>query len=459
MGEKIKMDNLRQLVVNFFKNLECEIDNSEILIISNVPPDFEKLYSKKGPYKLIFSNNQYYDGVEIINESSYLIVAISNYLKNKAKMTILSIFFEENLENKLRDLVNFGAYKIKNISSKIINDVIYKITFLTNFKYLNNDDKIINSLYLHDGEVIDNFDLEDYKTELGKKEDISGINFEKEIDAAKRLLRELIKPKIDEISTELFSYLEISKKRIDVHYEQIMTEYKEEIKKNNGKIIELKSIIHDDHDGDNEKILKYNESNINLSKKIDPTMINIEKEFHYEEEKLKNALNISSNIINKTLIYYPIHELSIELIQNGSLKTLKFSMNLLTKKIRNLDCECCGVAVRNIVMCNENHVICSDCEDKCNICYSDKCKKCLDFVCFECRNSVCSKCIKKCGICKKDYCSLHTKLDFIDDKIICNGCSMKCSSCGLFSSISYFRKIDSKNLCPKCVGMSINFYD
>jgi len=450
------MEDLKKLVVEFFKRLNCEILENEIIEISKIPIEFENIYGKKGPYKFSFNEKNNSENIEIVTTSSYLITAISEYLKDRAKSTLLQIKFKENIFEEITKIIDFQGYNIENISTENQNDLIYKLTFITNLQYINKNEKVINTLYFHNGEIINNFNIKNYNTAAGNRNSISDINFENEIKVAKVKIRDLIKDKIDLISTDLFFLLEKSRKKIEIHYNELVNETNFEIEKNIQKIKELDK---EKIEGNIIKISKLRETNNKLCEKINPEKIEKEKKFHYEDGRLKHSLNISSNILNMTVIYYPIHNLTLDIKSRDSIKRINFNFNPLIKKISGLKCETCHTQINKITLCSNNHLTCINCSSKCNFCYYEVCKKCYQLNCNQCNISACSKCIQKCHTCKRNFCGNHLSNDFMEGFKICNKCSLICSSCNKSTSKNLFRNIKGKNLCPRCIGMSINFYD
>jgi len=144
------MSEIRNIISNFFSRVNCDLEEKEhVIIVNNVPKDFENLYGKKSPYTFSFEEYTEIESTEIVTSSSYLLTAISDYLKNKTKTSILKITFDNELLNYLNQRIDFRDYKIKNIIPNSKNDIIYKLTFLTNLQYLNeNISSLIHFIYM-----------------------------------------------------------------------------------------------------------------------------------------------------------------------------------------------------------------------------------------------------------------------------------------------------------------------
>jgi hypothetical protein len=447
------VNELKVVVESFFKSLNSKISEIEgIFLIENVNPSFEAFYGKKSPYKFSFEFNLKNDSqdIELITPSCHLIKTISEYMKNQANTTILKLVFEKGIKEELIKKINFGNYQIAVIDKKIIFDYIFRFVFKTYIKYLNENETIINQVYVHDNSIIANFNIEEFKTSPGLIDEISIIDIKKDYEIAKPALKELLNPRIKKLSEELSMLLNQNIERINSHYSQLS---EETIKAINDSELKIKKA---------EQELKSSKTPNEINKKINNLKIIIEKlrqklnidEIESKKEKellIKNEVSkhsiIQNNVlINKTIVYYPIFSLDIMLKSNKGLRKLQLTFNPLTMQIKGLSCKSCNSPIKEIKFCSSGHLICNNCATQCNNCGDLACKLDNQKKCSVCNRQVCNKCIAKCSVCYKDVCKNHIHTDYIDGKKLCPNCSKQCSSCNKRSKKASF----INNLCKSC---------
>lgn len=440
------MSELRNIVREFFLKLNCTVNGENELIIENVPKDFEKMYGKNGPYVFVFDENS---NGEYLTSSSHLFNIISEYLRNKAKVTLLKLDLGEISPEELQKHIHFNGYSPYKINKKSNNDYIYKLTFETTVHYLNETEKFINHLYIHDHALIENFNLEDYSTVPATRRE---IKHEGEIDMKlpQEKIKLLLQDRLIEIKDKLKISLDREILRINEHYDNLSKEAYKEIESTKIKLAELKNSP-DDLQTKKAKEQKLQETILRLEEKIKPQELEKEKKFHLIEEKNKHSINVSSKLINQTIICFPIFSLQIVFMNNKKFKTVDVEFNALTKQINMLACECCSSEIKEIIICSSNHLLCRQCGDRCS-CNAIQCIKCRRNNCYLCSKQICDSCTSLCSMCRKNICQADAKTDFITKKIICRQCGTSCQSCKRLGSKQLFKKIENKYYCPACFG-------
>ena len=233
------MSDLKNIVKEFFVKLNCTVIGDDILLIENVPKDFEKIYGKNGPYRFAFEENA--DG-ELLTSSSHLFNVISEYLRNKAKVTLLKLELEEISPDELQKHIHFNGYNIYKINKKSNNDYIYKLTFETTIHYLNETEKVINHLYIHDNTLIENFNLEDYQTIPATRREIKNEG-ELDMKLPQEKIKQLLHDRLLEIKEKLKVSLDREILRINEHYNNLSHEANKEIESTRVKLAELKILM------------------------------------------------------------------------------------------------------------------------------------------------------------------------------------------------------------------------
>jgi hypothetical protein len=458
-------ENIKNLVENFFKNLRCSIVwKEDILIVENVPVDFEKIY-RKSPYQFVFDETAYMinKDAELITKGSTLPKIISSYLDKKAQTTLIKIDFEMSIKDEILKHIDFKEYLIQKILEDKKYEYIYRYMFLTSFQYLNEKEQLISTIYVKDNKILDGFNIEGFNTSEGKKSDLKkdSIIFEKIKDnynLSKDTLRSLISPKINEISIDLNQSLEHEIKRIESHYSSRISEIKNEINKNNEnlKLLDIRLLKANDNNRSmiQEKINKIKYSLNDPSNNEEIQRLNKEKEFFINDEKNKHSLNLSNSLMNTTLIYYPVYTIKVFVKQKDSVsKEIAFNFNPLTQILSKIFCDNCKKEINEINICGSAHLSCQDCIAKCPRCGKKICKSCKNIVCNVCGGIICQKCSIICSRCLKNTCNSDLFKDNITGNPICKNCVEFCDSCKRYTNKSNYKtcEICKRNFCINCL--------
>ncbi|VVB78843.1 Uncharacterised protein [uncultured archaeon] len=461
-------DNLKGLTEKFFKSLKCEVIwKGKILFIEKVPADFEKLFGKKSPYSFVFDTADLNDETELITKGSSLIKLIANYLDHKAQTTLLKIKFNPDFKTELKKNINWNDYEIVSISEKENNDYIYRFTIMTIFQYLNEKEQIISTIYIHNKSILDNFNADNYETGEGKKEEISfdNANIRENYAIAKDKLKYLLQKRTEHISQLLNKSLEKEIQRIDSHYKseygEIDTEVGDAIKKIQELNLKLKRASAKNRPIIEEKMERLNQTIEKLNKSEEKEKFEREKSFLINDEKQKHSINISNNLINTSIIYYPIYSLKASIKKKDNLsgfsKEIRLDYNPLTKRLSQLLCEGCKKEINEVNLCSTNHLACTQCISKCPSCFKIVCNSCKKSSCTVCGISMCQKCETICFKCLKPVCKSHSCKDSINGKNLCNNCAEYCPICQRFSQKTNFKKCQScsSNFCVYCTKSKI----
>ena len=314
--------NLKKFILEFFK--DCKItDKNKVLTIKNVQKDFEEFIGKKSPYKFVFSFDLHSKtkNSELITQGSYFLLSIKDFLRDKVKTNLLKLNIKPNLA-KLNKDPKFKKLKITKIESKEFV-FLCKFYFLSTYESLNQKNQSINKFLIKDLKILD-LDLDKFKTKAGDIKEIDSIDLEKEyLLAKKRLtleLNKITKPMKNSLNKKLSKEI----KRIKDHYSKQIQEKDYEVKRCEEKIMLLGSKLkHTFYDRDILNIkrnIRESEARLEMLKqKSYKERLTAEENFHIKDEVEKHVLAIKNNLINITLFYYPIYEVT------ASSKTEKIS--------------------------------------------------------------------------------------------------------------------------------------
>jgi hypothetical protein len=321
----MEMNNVKEFILEFFK--DCKIKEEKgVLTISGVPHDFEELFGKKSPYKLVFDVDSYakIDDSELITQGCYFLTAIRDYFINKGQTSLSKLNIKLDLQ-KLNKDKKFKNSKILKVELET-NNFLKEFNFLSICQYLNDKKQLTNKFLVKDNQLID-LDMKKFSIVKGNKEQISIINLEKSYDLVKRKLDLQIKKDTKGIILKLNKKLEKEIHRIKDYYSKQIKEKDEEIEKCGQKIKLLENKVkHTFYDRDIDTFNRMiRESKVRLEmlkKKNYKQRLKTEENFHLNDEIEKNTLSIKNILINVTIYYYPIYTLSV--LKNGKKSIVKY---------------------------------------------------------------------------------------------------------------------------------------
>jgi hypothetical protein len=427
-----EQEDIKNFTVAFFTNLKSNLfwdNNGKKLTITSVPESFEKFYGKKAPYELVFSQKDLTLNEEPMIKGSFLLNCMKEYLSDKGQATLIKLQFDNEIKEELKKYIRLKNSEVSSISKKVDYDWLILFTFLTNLQYLNEKEQIINKITIKKDKLV-NFDLDKYQTIEGKKEEINIGDIKSQYALAKEYLKELIKPKIQEITLTLNAKLEKEIQRIKKHYENQLNEDTENRKKIEEQLKELKEqekkYLLEEIQKSKIKKMQENLELLNTADKKEKILK--EEAFFIQDESHKHSLNIENKMLNTTIVYYPVYNLGICLKNNTATRIFDIKFNPLTKEISNINCESCNKDIKEVSLCTSGHLSCSGCLRACLECQNEYCNKCLGNSCFSCGKKLCKKCSKKCSSCGKIKCKNH-----MHSSSICKTCSEKKSKPSLIN--------------------------
>jgi hypothetical protein len=443
---------LINFTAKFFESLGCKDSwDGKVLKIDNVPESFEKTY-RKGPYIIVFDKKNLDDKKIFMGPGEEIFRLITDALKKTASTTLLKMKFEINPKKIIEKNLSFKNSCISEIKNVQEMNFFYRFIFQTNFTYLNKKEQIINEIYIHDGEAVKG-DLEGYPIEEGKKEEVSTKEIEKNYEIAKSKLKEMITLKTEEISEKLDKKLSKEIERIDKYYETNAKETQDKIEIEKQRILQLKENLHKpDKREALEKIRRSEKSIEKLKSDSDAEKSIKEKITAINDEKQKHSLNVDNNLLNTTVIYYPVFTFCI-IFDKDIRKKLAIDYNPLKNKLGAIKCDSCGKPIKNINFCTGGHVACDNCIGKCSNCQDFFCTKCLSEKCSYCNSRICSKCKTTCKKCHKSICKKHVKHDALTGEPGCVLCLKECPKCRRTADPKSFKKgSNGISVCRLCIA-------
>ena len=450
------MENqIKKFTIGFFKNLQCVVsDKSDMLVVENVPKSFEDLYGKVAPYHLNFSDQ--ISGTEFVGKGSALLVAMTKFLKEVGKTTLLKIDFDVNPTEEIKKVVHFKNCEIGNLIKKHKNNFFSRFTFISIFHYLNKSEQVVSEIYIHENKVVDG-DLSGYKIVEGNNDEASGDYVEKDYEIARDTLKETLKKKTTEISKILKIKVEKEIERIEEHYGHLLDELGGDLSGTIKKVRKTELALRTAEDTEAEilraKLDKLKKNLVKIGNNDSRDRILAEQEFTIKDAMHKHSLNIDNKLVNTTVIYYPVFNFNLFLNGDNSKRYIEMNYDPLTKTLNKLFCESCGKNINKLNLCSSGHISCDNCLKKCGECGKLFCQKCLKKSCLSCGKLLCKNCAIMCLGCGKYVCQNHMRKDCVSGEDRCSNCLRACLRCHGLSHPKYFGEaMDGSKVCQKCLG-------
>ena len=492
------MEQIKKFAEGFFKNLKCKVrwesqvvgcrlqvaeekGTRDVLIVENVPRSFEDLFGKGAPYYLSFSNSggrrSEVGGrnVEFVEKGSQMLVAMVKYLEGAGKATLLKIDFDVDAEAEIRKRVGLKNCEIASSSDMTLvvpslskstrNSFFSRFSFVTSFNFLNESERVLSEVYVHNGEVVDG-DLDGYTVVDGEQLSIDGEKVKKDYVIAKAKVVELTKGKQKEIAGVLKEKVEAEISRIGEHYDRQLKELGGDL---NGKLekirkveLELRSCEEEERDELRKRLERLRGGLIKAGDDDVAERVLREKEMTIRDVMYKYSLNVNRKLVNITVIYYPCYIFKL-CLKNSKVagrrsqvadRVLEVEYDPLTKSFSGLDCEGCFKKLSRINLCRGGHICCEDCLDKCGECGGVFCSKCLKRSCKVCGRKLCKGCVKVCLICGGSVCATHFRKDCVSGEDRCVSCLRACLRChGMCEERFFGEAMDGSKVCGKCLGV------
>lgn len=449
------MNQIKKFSEEFFRNLKCSVNwDDGFLCVDNVPRSFEDLSGKVAPYRLSFVFGE--DDSIFVGKGSPMLVAMMKFLEGVGKTTLLKIDFGVNAEAEIRKRINFKNCEIGELEKSYRNNFFSRFSFVTSFSYLNECERVVSEVYVHDGEVVEG-DLDGYSVVEGARLTIDGDSVKKDYGIARQRAVELTSGKQGEIGDILKERVDAEVARIRGHYDRQLGEVGGDL---NGRLermkrleLELRSAGDGERGGLRERLDRMRAGLVKAGEDEVRGRILREMETTIQDVRQKFSLNVSRKLVNTTVIYYPVYLFQL-CVKGGDVKScIEVSYDPLTKSFDGLNCEGCGAEIVNLSLCAGGHVTCGECLDVCGECGKRFCVKCLGRSCESCGRKVCADCAVLCLGCERYFCGAHVRSDCVSGEDRCVLCLRACLRCHGMAEEKFFGEArDGSKVCLKCVG-------
>ena len=231
------MEQIKKFTEGFFRNLKCDVScDGDVLVVENVPRSFEDLFGKSAPYRISFVSGV--EGCDIVGKGSRMMTAMLKYLEGAGKATLLKIDFDCDSEAEIRKRLNLNNCELMSLTKGHKNSFFSRFSFVTNFNYLNESERLLSEIYVHKGEVVDG-DLSGYSVVDGDNLAMDSEKVKRDYEIAKERAVVLSKVKQEEVSVTLKEKAEVEISRIEKHYDKALNELGGDL---NGKLAKIREV-------------------------------------------------------------------------------------------------------------------------------------------------------------------------------------------------------------------------
>ncbi len=393
---------LKIFSMQFFKELGASInDSGNFLEIINVPAKFQKFYGKNEPYKLVFDKTLAVSGAELITAESYLLKMMKSYLDDSGDSVLLSLNYPIQIDSFIRKNFEMHNCVISKATASINQNFLFKFTFQTTYKYLNEEERFVNEVFVDKGQII-NLDLSAFTVSDLNKKDIDMTQLRHYYSIAKENIKEAINKRTSIIASVLEDSLSKEIARVSSYYEQRVKEIDEQLARINSK---------------------------DTKSKQDPAILNEQKEQFVKEKELfvqneqkKHSLRLNTKLINTTVMLYPVYSIESFFKSDAVTRLVLVGFDPLNNKITRPVCDICKSTLSEIILCNGNHLVCRQCGVKCEECSKISCETCLKQKCSVTKRSICKQCGRTCTKCKAFKNKRFMNSDSLGRYLVCKNC-------------------------------------
>ncbi|MEK6908762.1 MAG: hypothetical protein AABX23_01785 [Nanoarchaeota archaeon] len=371
------MDNqLKAFSLQFFRELGASVsDSGDYLEVKDVPPKFQKFYGKNEPYKLVFDKSI---SGELVAPESYLLKMMRAYLDNSGDAVLTSLNYKLHVDSFIKDNLKLLNCSVVKATANTTHNFMFKFTFQTTYKYLNEEEKLINELYVDEGLVV-NPDLSKFTVSNTNKKDIEITELRDYYSTAKENIKGLVNERTSKIASVLDVSLSKEINRINIYHDQQVKEIDEQIAKVNAGSLKSKDPI----ELERQKI-----------------QFVAERDLFVQNEQKKHALRLNTKLITTTIIDYPVYSIETFFKSENVTRLVVIKFDPLKNKIDLPLCDLCKNSLNEIIICNGNHLVCRNCGARCEDCNQISCETCLRNICSVTKRKICRQCGRVCVKCK-----------------------------------------------------------
>lgn len=438
--------DLRTFTESFFTTLKAQLDwQGKVLQVHSVPTEFETFIGKKAPYTIVFDTTS---PGELVARGSSLLKSMTSYLESKGQTALIKLVFEHDYLVALKRYFSFKGCELTSISKQARFTPIYQFSFATTLQYLNEKEQLLNTIHIENGTLIP-FNIGEYTYTAGNAQECNAQDVKSSYQTAKQAVRDRSMPRLEELSALLSEKLSRETERIEQHYGQRRKERADTRTRLQEQLTQLEKTPPTPITAQKKERILESLKNMN-AENID-AMIAQEQTFFLKDESFKHSLTVDTKLVSTTVIYYPIHILTLTIKNNDVTRAVTLEYNPLKNCfLTPLGCENCKHELREILLCSSSHILCSTCFGTCRSCERGICSLCTKKACLACARTLCKRCVTRCSVCWKDACTQHIHTNYSTGSLGCTLCLKQCTQCKHYGDKEHVQFVQGSYICTKC---------
>ena len=392
--------DLRGFTIKFFRELGASVQESgDALLVTQVPLKFQKFYGKNEPYTIGFDGSKSSLSVEIVTSESYLLKTMRGYLDNTGESVLQKLVYPLQSDSLIKSKLVLRNCSISKINSVMVSRPIIKFTFQTSYKYLNDEERVVNDVYTDNNNIIFQ-DINKFKIESLKNKDFDIPDLRTNYELAKNKIKDLISSKTNLIAKQLEDTLFKEVQRINAHHAQQVKELDLQISKALSKNVSADVSVYE-----SQKKQFVSERDLQIS-----------------NEDKKYALRINTKLLTTSVILIPSYNFEVFFKNDNIVRLVLMSYDVLYDKFNFPNCDLCKKSLNEIILCNGNHLVCRDCGASCEDCGNISCNQCLKQECAVTHRKICKQCGANCSKCKLFKNKRFMVKDSLGRYVACRNC-------------------------------------
>ncbi len=393
-------NDLRNFTIKFFKELGASVQESgDVLLVTQVPIKFQKFYGKNEPYTIGFDGSKSSLSVEIVTSESYLLKTMRGYLDNTGESVLQKLSYSLQADSLVKSKLVLRNCSISKINHSMVSKPIIKFTFQTSYKYLNDEDRLVNDIYTDNNKIIFP-DIYKFKIESLKNKEFDTPDLRANYELAKNKIKDLISSKTNSIANQLEDTLSKEVQRIKDYNSQQLKEIENQI----------------------NKVLAKN-PNLDISAyESQKKQFISERDLQIANEEKKYALRINTKLLTTSVILIPTYNFEVFFKNQNIVRLVLMSYDPFYDKFVFPNCDLCKKMLSEIILCNGNHLVCRECGAECSDCGEISCNQCLKQECAVTKRKICRQCGATCSKCRLFKNKRFMIKDSLGRYVVCRDC-------------------------------------
>lgn len=450
-------DNIRGFTEQFFRKLGCLLrEQGEFLRVENVPEKFENFVGKKGPFVFSFDGKGG-EGIEVLRKGGYFLNAMANFLQTASKITLIKLDVPLEAEREILSRFTFPNSRLVGVRSSHVYQSVTRFLFTSKFQFLNEREHETISVFVKDGKIFDVDPLALYSSVEGNKKDVEIPDFSKEYDMAREVVKKKVAGKVERISLNLHERLQKEIQRIEGHHDAQVKEIESSYNGLLDQIARLKQTLEKKNGSEKEKIAKKMEKISEEIKVFDlegrKASLAQERELLLKEEKNKHKLAVGHQLINTSVIYYPIFSLNAALESERARGSVIIEYDPVQKFMAPVICPATNKPLYKVYLDDAGLACSGESLMECFESGKHYCASTMTVTCAHSGRIIHPSNAGRCSATGKQFGKSYLKIDSLSGATVYQNLLKFCSSCGKYALEKRFVSCPScgARVCPNCL--------